>query len=386
MTWTPSILPVRVLGKCFGYDSDILQGMRWAAGLHVAGVPDNLDHPAKIINLSLGASGSCKSSYKSVIGELSAIGVLVVASAGNSDGPVESPGNCPGVVAVAGLRHLGTKVGYSSFGTQVTLAAPGGNCVNAAGPCLFSLETTTNDGTMNPAGSSYTDQFNYNVGTSFSAPFVSAIAALMQGANAGLAAPSDLTVPRLIARLQEGVRPFPAPAGVPNCRVGAATPEEGCACTTSTCGAGMANAAGSVTAALRPVADIALPASVTGGQDVVLDGSGSTAADGGALTYSWTAVCSTPTITGADTATATVVAPRSGSFAVRLTVTDDQTAQYSTDITITHSSAELAAPGTSGVCQAASGGGGGGGACGAARSADTCCGSGFSRDRISRRG
>jgi serine protease len=27
------VLPVRVLGKCGGYDSDIIAGMRWAAGL-----------------------------------------------------------------------------------------------------------------------------------------------------------------------------------------------------------------------------------------------------------------------------------------------------------------------------------------------------------------
>ena len=31
------VLPVRVLGKCGGYDSDIIAGMRWAAGLARAG-------------------------------------------------------------------------------------------------------------------------------------------------------------------------------------------------------------------------------------------------------------------------------------------------------------------------------------------------------------
>ena len=46
------ILPVRVLGKCGGLDSDILDAMRWAAGLQVAGVPNN-PHPAQIINMSL---------------------------------------------------------------------------------------------------------------------------------------------------------------------------------------------------------------------------------------------------------------------------------------------------------------------------------------------
>ena len=54
LDWNSFILPVRVLGKCGGIDSDILAGMRWAAGLHVDGVADN-PTPARILNLSLGA-------------------------------------------------------------------------------------------------------------------------------------------------------------------------------------------------------------------------------------------------------------------------------------------------------------------------------------------
>ena len=59
MTWAPWILPVSALGKCGGYDSDIIAGIQWAAGLSVTDgsgnpVPDN-PYPADIINLSLGA-------------------------------------------------------------------------------------------------------------------------------------------------------------------------------------------------------------------------------------------------------------------------------------------------------------------------------------------
>ena len=60
LDWNSFILPVRVLGKCGGVDSDILAGMRWAAGLHVAGVPDN-PTPARILNLSLGSSDRLRS-------------------------------------------------------------------------------------------------------------------------------------------------------------------------------------------------------------------------------------------------------------------------------------------------------------------------------------
>ena len=58
------------------------------------------------------------------------MGVLIVASAGNESGAVAAPGNCSGVLAVAGLRNVGTKVGYSSFGPEVGVAAPAGNCVD----------------------------------------------------------------------------------------------------------------------------------------------------------------------------------------------------------------------------------------------------------------
>ena len=81
-------------------------------------IPEN-PYPADIINLSLGGSGgSCPSDYQSLVTQLTSMGVLVVASAGNESGPVDIPGNCPGVLAVAGLRNVGTKVGYSSLGRR----------------------------------------------------------------------------------------------------------------------------------------------------------------------------------------------------------------------------------------------------------------------------
>ena len=146
-SWNSYILPVRVLGKCGGSDSDILAGMRWAGGLSLPGVPAN-PTPARILNMSLGATSACEQSYREVIDELTTRKVLVVISAGNEGTVVSSPGNCPGVASVAALRHAGSKVGFSNLGPEVTLGAPGGNCVNInGGPCLFSLDTTSNTGT-----------------------------------------------------------------------------------------------------------------------------------------------------------------------------------------------------------------------------------------------
>ncbi len=325
-TWGSPLLPVRVLGKCGGRDSDILAGMRWAAGLPVPGVPDN-PNPAKILNLSLGSTGSCSAAYAQLLSELNVRGVLVVVSAGNEGGEVSAPANCPGVVAVAGLRHTGTKVGFSNLGSAITLGAPGGNCVNGGGQaCLYSLDTTSNTGTTTPAADFLTDQFKPNVGTSFAAPIVASIAALMASTN------RNLGTVQLRNRLREGATPFAAASGgLPLC----VTPNQDstpqiseCVCTTDVCGAGMANALGAVRAAQRPVAAIAAPLTTAAGQDVRLDASGSGAACGRNISgYTWEVVSAptpAPGIVGANTAVATVVTPASGTVVLRLTITDDR--------------------------------------------------------------
>jgi serine protease len=355
ITWLPKILPVRVLGKCGGVDSDILDAMRWAAGLHVAGVPDNT-HPAQIINMSLGGSGACSSAEQTVINEVVAAGVTVVISAGNEGGPVDSPANCVGVAGIAGIRQIGTKVGFSSLGPEAALAAPAGNCVNASGACLFSIDTSINNGTTTPTANGYTDQMNPNLGTSFSSPLVAGIAGLMSSVNANLK-PSQL-----IARLKEGAKTFPVSSDptILNCHVPASSADlqtAECNCTTTTCGAGMANAPGALKAALRPIAAIAVPATVSAGQNVSLVGTGSAAACSHTIsTYAWSNVGNaTNPIQGANTATATVVAPATGSITVRLTVTDDAGRQDTADVVVSATAATTTAPANanSGKCPAA---------------------------------
>ena len=326
-TWSAWILPVRALGKCGGYDSDIIAGMRWAAGLAVEGIATN-PYPARILNLSLGSTGACTEAYQSVIDELTSRGVVVVVAAGNEGGRVTAPANCDGVVAVAGLRHQGDKVGFSNLGPEITLGAPGGNCVNigAGLPCLFALDTTTNTGTTAPGTNDYGNQLTgISVGTSFSAPIVSGIAALMLAAN------GNLKSAQVIARLREGAQPFPAPNdnSIPICHVPVDAndlQDTQCWCTTTTCGAGMANARQSVIAAQRPIAAVQLPAAAAAGQDVTLRASGSAAACNRTVSgYAWTVVGggpSPPPINGADTATATVAVPASGTLTLQLTVTD----------------------------------------------------------------
>jgi serine protease len=353
LSWNSFLLPVRVLGKCGGIDSDILAGMRWAAGLHVAGVPDN-PTPARILNMSLGSKGACEPTYRDVIQELTALKVLVVISAGNDGTVVASPGNCPGVAAIAAIRHAGSKVGFSNLGPEVTIAAPGGNCVNVSGgPCLFSLDTTTNGGTTSPGTNTFTDQINSNLGTSFSAPIVSGVAALMLSRN------NNLSTTQMLARLREGARVFPtsiadAPA-ILTCHVPANNQDfqlEQCLCTTDTCGAGMVNAANSVAAADRPIAAMVLPLNVSAGQNVTLNAAGSAAGCGRSVaSYAWTVTSpasNPPAVAGAATATASVVAPSTASITLRLTVTDDQGLSDTADVLIGPNSISSEAPASAG--------------------------------------
>lgn len=244
--WQVKVLPVRVLGRCGGYDSDIVAAMRWAAG-----VSDNVGttsvinvrnpNPARVINMSLGSQGACTNLYRDTIAELRNAGVVTVVASGNDAGlPVSVPADCPGAIAVAGLRHVGSKVGYSNIGPEVALAAPAGNCVNLDGNCLYPLLTTVNSGTKAATTSAYTDSSNYTVGTSFSAPLVAGTVGLM------LSVDPSLTPAKTREILQTSARPFPTTrplvggeAAVPACRAPDTTEQLECFCTTTTCGAGM---------------------------------------------------------------------------------------------------------------------------------------------------
>lgn len=349
--WSGSLLPVRVLGKCGGSFSDVLVGMRWAAGLSVSGVPLNTN-PAQIINLSLGSEGPCDPAAQEVVNQVVAAGVLVVVSAGNEGGPVDSPANCQGAMGILGLRHAGTKVGFSSLGPQIALGAPGGNCVNVTqgSPCLFSLDTTANAGATAPGTHTYTNQLNSNVGTSFSAPIVAGVAGLMLAVN------GNLKSTQLIKRMQAGATPFPATSdtGVTTvCHTPTSdTDIQGaeCICTTSVCGAGMVNALGAVNEALRPIAAIAAPATFAPSSMVSLQADGSAGACGKAIAgYAWSVVSGAGALTSTSAATTSILAPAAGTTVVQLIVTDNEGRTDTATVTLNTASSATTAPPSAGV-------------------------------------
>jgi serine protease len=220
--WSARVLPVRVLGKCFGADSDIIDGIAWAAGLSVPGVPAN-PTPAQVINLSLGEAGECAPAYAAVISAALAHGVTraIVASAGNeaSDAANNTPSSCPGVIAVGATNSAGGRASYSNFGAALTISAPGGQ---TSGP-FAAIYVLDNLGTTVPTA----DSVNVNQGTSFAAPMVSGVVSLM------LAVAPTLSASQVRTLLTATAKPFPA----------------GSDCTTAICGAGIVDAHGAVVAA-----------------------------------------------------------------------------------------------------------------------------------------
>jgi serine protease len=216
----------------------------------VPGAPGN-PYPARVINLSLGGDGACSAAYQDAVDEVTAAGTAIVAAAGNSSGhAVSSPANCRGVTAVAGMRHAGTKVGFSALGPEVALSAPGGNCVNTAAnsACLYPILTATDSGDTVPVGSTYTDSYNTSVGTSFSAPLVAGVAALVLSLHPGMTPQEVRELLRATARPFPAVGSIPSSTGAPGCTapqynlMGTPVDQLECYCTTSTCGAGMLDA------------------------------------------------------------------------------------------------------------------------------------------------
>ena len=143
--WSARILPVRVLGRAGGTTSDIIDGIAWAAGLAVPGVPAN-PTKARVINLSLGGGGTCSAAFQDVVNRVRAAGAIVVAAAGN-DGArlVSQPANCNGVIAVTAHARDGDNASYANVGSQIALSAPGGGCGTNALIDLGGAAETFND-------------------------------------------------------------------------------------------------------------------------------------------------------------------------------------------------------------------------------------------------
>lgn len=313
--WNVKVLPVRVLGKCGGLLSDVLDAMVWSAGLDVPGIALN-PNPADVINLSLGSSTTCSSFEQTVVDRVNAAGALIVAAAGNSGGAVDSPANCNNVLSVGALDRDGSRASYSAIGANVSLMAPGGFTNGLVG--------LGNSGSTTPAAASLVSK----TGTSFAAPLVAATAGLMRAVDPAL------TTAQLRSQILSSVSGFLSP------RADTCIANQGsgsCNCTTALCGAGMLDAFAAVSSvrSTRPVANASVSAngvvgsgfqeSANGLNPINLRGSASSVLSGRSVAaYAWTQVSGEQVMTGTQT-TADVDLPAanaSSDLVFQLTVTD----------------------------------------------------------------
>jgi len=253
MQWAGKVVAVRVAGKCGATVTDIVDGMRWAAGLPVNGAPGN-PNPARVITISFGGDAACGRAYQEAIDEVrQKKGAIVVAAAGNENGKVLRPASCQNVIAVGAVNRDGFKASYPSFGPEVTVTTVGGDPdgLGAWGPLLgdSGLLTVYNLGRTIPGAQGYA----YVFGTSFSTPIVAGAASLMLAVN------PNLTATQLIDGIKRSARPHVTSPVIGSCSD--ANPGR-CLCTTSTCGAGLLD----VPEALRFAADPAVyvPLTLTG--------------------------------------------------------------------------------------------------------------------------
>lgn len=185
-----SLLPIRALGRCGGYTSDIADGLAWSAGVPVPGMPTN-PNKARVVNLSLGGSdiNLCPAEYQRGIDAAYNAGTVVTVAAGNEDWPIHyaHPGNCQHVISVGATDDKGNRASFSEWGPALDISAPGSG-----------IWSTINDGLHAPMNSIYGTMS----GTSMAAPHVAGVVALMASVN------PNLTPDQIEEILKRTARPF----------------------------------------------------------------------------------------------------------------------------------------------------------------------------------
>lgn len=189
--WNARLLHARALGRCGGTDADIIDAVRWSAGIDVPGIPPN-PTPAQVINLSIGGPTECTRAWQDVIDEVNARDVNVVISAGNEamNALRSAPANCADVITVGSSdMQGGLDEFFTNYGLKLTVGAPGRDILLA-----------TNEGvtTFDENGNNYSRES----GSSLSAAIVSGTVSLMHSLNPNLSS-ADVR-----AILQHSATPF----------------------------------------------------------------------------------------------------------------------------------------------------------------------------------
>lgn len=195
IAWGATIMPIRVLGQHGGTSYDLIQAMRYAAGLE----NDSQQLPSKaadIINLSLGGA-SFSAAEQATINEVINSGCIIIAAAGNhAIAQVEYPARYQNVIAVGAYAQDKTISHYSNYGLHLDLLAPGGECSDAQ--CSGGITSISAIGTLTKDFDSRSASLKTLSGTSMASAHVSALVGIMRSYL------PSLDTKQLIGLIQDG--------------------------------------------------------------------------------------------------------------------------------------------------------------------------------------
>jgi thermitase len=174
VSWGARIMPVKVLNASGnGSFANVAAGIAWAA-----------DNGAQVINLSLGGA-SPSTVLQDAVNYAYGKGVVLVAAAGNTGSNfVLYPAHYPNVIAVGAVDGANNHAGFSNYGPELSLVAPGA-----------SIYSTVIGG------------YGYKNGTSMAAPYVSGLAAILRGYPGGYS-PAGITFALESSALDLGIPGF----------------------------------------------------------------------------------------------------------------------------------------------------------------------------------
>jgi subtilisin family serine protease len=187
------IMPVKAMewnGR--GWAFDIADAVKYAA-----------DNGARVINISLGGKKLNRAQMMAVKYARDR-GVIIVAAAGNEGENTDnfSPAGLPGIVTVAATGPDDRRVGYSSWGHGVDIAAPGVDILSLRARRTDLLTFEKKDYKPGTAFVGKDKRYYRITGTSFAAPYVSGVASLILSIHPEL---TDKQVIRMILHSAEDI-------------------------------------------------------------------------------------------------------------------------------------------------------------------------------------
>lgn len=207
--YASNVLPVRIIGKCGYYTSDLINAITWASGNSILNSDGTTieapSTPAQVINLSLGGSGACSTNMQTAITNAVNDDINIVVAAGNESSNFESssPANCAGVVVVAAADPSGGLASYSNWGDVTITAAGGGTNLDTNSGVLSTVYNSSES--YGSCEGSNCFVYSQSYGTSMATPHVSAAIADMLSVNRGL------SPTQVIAALQYTATPLSNP-------------------------------------------------------------------------------------------------------------------------------------------------------------------------------